>query len=49
MLSALTAASRARESLFGVGGAVLLLLFVGIHNAWDNVAYHVLHSRNKEN
>ena len=30
------------EALFGVGSAVLLLLFVGIHNAWDNIAYHVL-------
>ena len=29
------------ESLFGLGAAVLLLLLVGIHNAWDNVAYHV--------
>jgi len=29
------------EALFGVGGAVLLLLLVGIHNAWDNVSYHV--------
>jgi hypothetical protein len=31
-----------REALFGVGAAALLLLFDGIHNAWDNVAYHVL-------
>jgi hypothetical protein len=30
-----------REALFGVGGAVLLLLFIGIHNAWDAVTYHV--------
>ena len=30
-----------REALFGVGAAVLLLLFVGIHNAWDAVTYHV--------
>jgi hypothetical protein len=29
------------EALFGVGGAALLLLFIGIHNAWDNVSYHV--------
>ena len=29
------------EMLFGIGGATLLLLFVGIHNAWDNVAYMV--------
>jgi hypothetical protein len=31
-----------REALFGVGAAALLLLFDGIHNAWDNIAYHVL-------
>ena len=30
-----------REALFGVGAAALLLLFIGIHNAWDAVAYHV--------
>ena len=29
------------EIFFGIGAAVLLLLFVGIHNAWDNVAYAV--------
>jgi hypothetical protein len=28
-------------ALFGVGAAVLLLLFIGIHNAWDAVTYHV--------
>ena len=28
-------------SLFGLGAAVLLLLLIGVHNAWDNVAYHV--------
>jgi hypothetical protein len=37
-----TARSYTQEALFGVGGAALLLLFIGIHNAWDNVAYHVL-------
>jgi len=31
-----------RGALFGVGAAALLLLFSGIHNAWDAVAYHVL-------
>lgn len=40
-LSALAAPSHAREALFGVGGATLLLLFIGIHNAWDAVAYYV--------
>lgn len=29
------------DVLFGVGAAVLLLFFVGIHNAWDNIAYMV--------
>jgi len=43
MLAALAYAARsdAREALFGVGAAVLLLLFIGIHNAWDAVTYHV--------
>jgi hypothetical protein len=41
-LSAFVAPSHTREALFGVGAAVLLLLFIGIHNAWDAVAYHVL-------
>lgn len=31
-----------RAALFTVGGAVSLLLFIGIHNAWDGVSYHVL-------
>ena len=41
-LSSFAAPSHTREALFGVGGAALLLLFTGIHNAWDSVAYHVL-------
>jgi len=44
-LSAVAALSHARESLFGIGAAVLLLLFIGIHNAWDAVVYHVFFSR----
>ena len=28
-------------ALFAVGAAALLLLFIGIHNAWDAVTYHV--------
>jgi hypothetical protein len=39
--SAFAIPSYAREALFGIGAAVLLLLFVGIHNAWDAVAWHV--------
>ena len=30
-----------RETLFGVGAGVLLLLFAGIHNAWDAVSFQV--------
>jgi ABC-type transport system involved in multi-copper enzyme maturation permease subunit len=44
-LSPFAAAFYTREALFGVGAAALLLLFIGIHNAWDNIAYHVFASR----
>jgi hypothetical protein len=40
-VSAYAARSHVREALFGVAAAVLLLLFIGIHNAWDAVTYHV--------
>ena len=33
--------TRSRVALFTVGAATLVLLFVGIHNAWDAVTYHV--------
>jgi hypothetical protein len=29
------------EALFGVAAATAMLLFIGIHNAWDAAAYHV--------
>jgi len=35
-------------ALFGIGGAALLLLFIGIHNAWDAVAYQVYVLRKKD-
>jgi hypothetical protein len=41
VLSALAAPSHTQEALFGVGAAALMLLFIGIRNAWDSVAYHV--------
>ena len=41
VFSALAASDHTHEALFGVGAVALLLLFVGIHNAWDAVAYHV--------
>ena len=37
-LSAFAAPSHTHEALFGAGAAGLLLLFIGIHNAWDSVA-----------
>jgi len=41
-LSALAVPSFTFEGMFGIAAAALLLLFDGIHNAWDAVAYHVL-------
>jgi hypothetical protein len=41
VLSACVAYSHARPALFAMGAAALLLLFIGIHNAWDTVTYHV--------
>jgi len=41
-LSAFVAFSHLTEALFGVGAGALLLLFIGIHNAWDSVVYLVL-------
>jgi ABC-type transport system involved in multi-copper enzyme maturation permease subunit len=40
-LSSFAARYHSPDALFGLGGAVLLLLFIGIHNAWDSVSYHV--------
>ena len=40
-VSALVAHSNARPALFTVGAAALLLLFIGIHNAWDAVTYYI--------
>jgi hypothetical protein len=48
--SAFAALSFPRAGLFGMGGATLLLLFIGIHNAWDSVAFLVFANRpNAEN
>jgi hypothetical protein len=47
-LSAFASSSYTHEALFAVGAVALLLLFEGIHNAWESVAYHVLVSRRNE-
>ncbi|MGN6451455.1 MAG: hypothetical protein ACTHL7_00030, partial [Steroidobacteraceae bacterium] len=44
-LTALGAPLHVRGALFGVGAAALLLLFIGIHNAWDTVSYYVFVQR----
>jgi len=41
VISACVAQSHARAALFLVAAAALVLLFIGIHNAWDTVTYHV--------
>lgn len=41
-LSAGLAQFHSRPALFVAAAATLLLLFIGIHNAWDGVTYHVL-------
>jgi hypothetical protein len=38
-LAALTMGRHTEESLFVIGAVALLLLFIGIHNAWDTVTF----------
>lgn len=47
-LSAFLAPSRTRPALFLIAAATLLLLFIGIHNAWDAVTYYLLVHRSRE-
>ncbi len=39
--SAWLSGSQPQEALFAVAASALLLLFIGIHNAWDAVTYHI--------
>jgi hypothetical protein len=39
--SAYAASFHLRQALYAPAASALLLLFVGIHNAWDAVTYHV--------
>jgi hypothetical protein len=47
-ISSAAAISYTYNAMFGVGAATLLLLFIGIHNAWDAVAYQVFVVRTRE-
>ena len=39
LVASATIAAHPTNSLFVIGGVALLLLFIGIHNAWDSVKY----------
>jgi hypothetical protein len=39
LVGAISFTTRPESMLFAIGAAVLLLLFIGIHNAWDTVTY----------
>ena len=45
VISAYEVRRRWDPAFFGVAAAALLLLFIGIHNAWDAVTYHLYFSR----
>ncbi len=47
-ISAFTARSHTRGALFAVAAATMLLLFIGIHNAWDAVTYQVFVNRQEQ-
>jgi len=44
-IAAFVANSHARASLYLVAAATLVFLFIGIHNAWDGITWHVFHDR----
>jgi hypothetical protein len=46
-VAAFAVGSHLGAALFAIGAAALLLLFVGIHNAWDAVTYHVFEIKPK--
>jgi hypothetical protein len=52
LVSALLLTSHSTRSLFAIAATTLLLLFIGIHNAWDTVTYIAVEryptSKNKE-
>jgi hypothetical protein len=39
LVAGATLGSRSTGSLFAIGGALLMLVFIGIHNAWDTLLY----------
>ncbi len=47
-VSALVARGSVRPALFAISGATVVLLFVGIHNAWDAITYHVFDQHDEQ-
>jgi hypothetical protein len=47
-VSAYFAVTYSHSAMFAVAGSALALLFIGIHNAWDAVTYHVFFTRHKD-
>jgi hypothetical protein len=45
LVTAFTVQDNPTLSLFAIAGVVLLLLFIGIHNAWDSVTFTALNQR----
>jgi hypothetical protein len=43
--AAFAARSHERAALFQVAAVILVLLFIGIHAAWDNATYLIFHKR----
>jgi len=48
LVTAFTVQGNPTPSLFAIAGAVLLLLFIGIHNAWDSVSFTALNLHQQE-
>jgi len=48
VVAALMARAYERPALFLVGCATLVFLFVGIHNAWDGITWHVFVNKSAE-
>ena len=48
LVASLALTSYPRRVLFVIGGVALLLLFVGIHNAWDTVTYITVEAHTPE-
>jgi hypothetical protein len=42
LATAFMATSHSEEAEMGVAAATLLQLFIGVHNSWDTIVYHVL-------